>query len=99
MDTKETFQALVGSIEELDAMERAIIRSVTEEREVPNFRNVLEEIGNAAATIKNVLLHYQGQRLPAEIENSCRHLLSGIKTCSVALVMYSTFLGFKTRSN
>ena len=88
---RETIQALNSHAAELDAMYRALTAAVKNLTEIPNIKEIFQEIwrkppGNAMSCSKYIMA--MKIQIRADVRRAIQRVLDGLSNCAGAFVAY-----------
>ena len=87
---RESIQALNSHAAELDSMYRGIMAAAKSRTEIPNVRDIFQEMAEAAKECDEVLEIYIGDEdpLPPDVRRAIQRVQDGLFNCASAFVAY-----------
>src|SRR5436190_23223000 len=87
---RETIQALNSHAAELDAMYRAVTAAVKNLTEIPNIKEIFQEMAEASRECDELLEIYYGDEDPlrADVRRAIQRVQDGLSNCAGAFVAY-----------
>jgi len=87
---KETIQALNSHVAELESMYRGVMAAAKNRTEIPNVRDIFQEMAEASRECDELLEIYVGDEdpLPADLRRAIQRLQDGLSNCASAFVAY-----------
>jgi hypothetical protein len=90
--SSETIQALNSHAAELDSMYRGVMAAAENRTEIPNIKDIFQEMADASKECDEMLEIYlgDGDPLPADVRRAIQRVQDGLYNCASALVAYMT---------
>ena len=87
---RETIQALNSHAAELDSMYRGVMAAAKDRVEIPNIKDIFQEMAEAAKECDEVLEIYFGDEdpLPPDVRRAIQRVQDGLFNCASAFVAY-----------
>jgi hypothetical protein len=87
---RETIQTLNGHAAELDSMYRGVMAAANIRAEIPNIRDIFQEMADAAKECDEILEIYYGDDDPllADVRRAIQRVQDGLFNCASAFVAY-----------
>lgn len=87
---REIIQALNSHAAELDSMYRGVMAAAENRTEIPNIRDIFQEMAEASKECDEMLEIYYGDEdpLPSDVRRAIQRVQDGLYNCSSAFVAY-----------
>ena len=87
---REIIQALNSHAAELDSMYRMVMAAATNRTEIPNIRDIFQEMAEASKECDEMLEIYYGDEdpLPPDVRRAIQRVQDGLYNCASAFVAY-----------
>jgi hypothetical protein len=87
---RENIQELNSHTAELDSMYRAVMAAANNRTEIPNIKDIFQEMAEASKGCDEILEIYYGEEdpLPPEVRRAIQRVVDGLSNCANALVAY-----------
>ena len=87
---RETIQALNSHAAELDSMYRGVMAAAQNRTQIPNIKEIFQEMADASKECDEMLEIYIGDDdpLPADVRRAIQRIQDGLFNCANALVAY-----------
>ena len=87
---RETIQALNSHAAELDSMCRGVLAAANNRTEIPNVKDIFQEMAEASRECDEVLEIYVGDEdpLPPDVRRAIQRLQAGLSNCARAFGEY-----------
>jgi hypothetical protein len=87
---RETIQALNSHAAELDSMYRGIMAAAKNRMEIPNIKDIFQEMAEASKECDEMLEIYYGDEdpLPPDVRRAIQRVQDGLFNCASAFVAY-----------
>ena len=87
---RETLQGLNSHAAELDSMYRAVMAAVKNSTEIPNIKEIFQEMAEASRDCDEILEIYygDGDPLSADVRRAIQRVQDGLSNCAGAFVAY-----------
>lgn len=89
---RETIQALNSHAAELDSMYRGVMAAAKNRTEIPNIRDIFQEMADASKECDEMLeINYgDDDPLPPDVRRAMQRVQDGLFNCASAFVAYMT---------
>lgn len=87
---RETIQALNSHAAELDSMYRGIMAAARSRTEIPNIKDIFQEMADSSKECDEMLEIYYGDEdpLPPDVRRAMQRVQDGLFNCASAFVAY-----------
>jgi hypothetical protein len=87
---KETIQALNSHAAELDSMYRGVMTAAKDRTEIPNIKDIFQEMAEASKECDEMFEIYYGDEdpLPPDVRRAIQRVQDGLFNCASAFVAY-----------
>jgi hypothetical protein len=87
---REIIQALNSHAAELDSMYRGVMEAAKNGTEIPNLKNIFQEMADASKECDEMLEIYFGDEdpVPPDVRRAFQRVLDGLSNCANAFVAY-----------
>ncbi len=87
---REMIQALNSHAAELDSMYRGVMAAAKNRTEIPNIRDIFQEMAEASRECDEMLEIYYGEEdpLPPDVRRAIQRVQDGLSNCASAFVAY-----------
>jgi len=87
---RETTQALNSHAAELDSMYRGVMAAAKSRTDIPNIKDIFQEMAEASKECDEVLEIYYGDEdpLPPDVRRAIQRVQDGLFNCANAFVAY-----------
>jgi len=87
---RETVQALNSRAAELDSMYRVVLAAANDRTEIPNIKDIFQEMAEASRECDELLEIYFGDDDPLspDVRRALQRVLDGLSNCANAFVAY-----------
>jgi hypothetical protein len=87
---REIIQALNSHAAELDSMYRMVMAAATNRTEIPNIKEIFQEMAEASKECDEMLEIYYGDEdpLPPDVRRAIQRVQDGLYNCANAFVAY-----------
>ena len=87
---RETIQALNSHAAELDSMYRGVMAAAKNRTEIPNIKDIFQEMAEASRDCDEMLEIYYGDEdpLPSDVRRAIQRVQDGLSNCANAFVAY-----------
>jgi hypothetical protein len=87
---RETVQTLNSHAAELDSMYRGVMAAAKNRTEIPNIKDIFQEMAESSKECDEILEIYYGDEdpLPPEVRRAIQRVQDGLFNCASAFVAY-----------
>ena len=87
---RETIQALNSHAAELDSMYKGVMAAAKSRTDIPNIKDIFQEMAEASKECDEVLEIYYGDEdpLPPDVRRAIQRIQDGLFNCANAFVAY-----------
>jgi hypothetical protein len=87
---RETIQALNSHAAELDSMYRVVLAAAKDRMEIPNMKDIFQEMAEASRECDEMLEIYYGDEdpLPSDVRRAIQRVQDGLSKCANGFVAY-----------
>ena len=87
---RDTIQALNSHAAELDAMYRGVMAAATNRTDIPNIKDIFQEMAEASRECDEMLeiLYGDEDPLPPDVRRAIQRVQDGLSNCASAFVAY-----------